>query len=220
MKLSEVFYHLSYGELSQLGLGGLAYEETPEANYPKLISHINLGLTSLYKRFFLKEGQLEFELSSEGNVYDLQRDDIHKIERILTAEGYELGLNDESDVYSCITPSLQSVRVPWAIVLRDVQLPDALKTSALQVVYRANHPIITDVSDPESYLLELPYSHMEALLYFIASRVHNPIGMINEFHSGNSYYAKYEAECQRLEQQNIQVDRGQQSTRLERNGWM
>ena len=160
MKLSEVFYHLSYGELSQLGLGGLAYEETPEANYPKLISHINLGLTSLYKRFFLKEGQLEFELSSEGNVYDLQRDDIHKIERILTAEGYELGLNDESDVYSCITPSLQSVRVPWAIVLKDVQLPDVLKTSADNTLHLLKEELLIQKAEVQESIF---YSTLEKI---------------------------------------------------------
>ena len=68
--------------------------------------------------------------------------------------------------------------------------------------------------------IELPYSHLEALLYFIASRVHNPIGMANEFHAGNSWAAKYEHECVRLEQLNLRVDQGEDNTNFCRNGWI
>ena len=68
--------------------------------------------------------------------------------------------------------------------------------------------------------MELPDAYLEALLYFVASRINNPIGMTNEFHAGNSYAAKYEQECARLEMLNLEVDQGYQNTRLRAGGWV
>jgi len=223
MKLAEVFSALAYGELSQLALGKNVEGEVEEAVYPTLVSHINLGLTSIYKRFNLKEGRLLFPLSGEGNVYKLEVTDIHKIERVLTHQGTELGLNNESDPYACFTPSMDILRVPQKIVDQSPDLPDEYKTTELTVIYRANHPkliVKNGYIDPFKTTLELPYSHLQALLYFVASRVHNPIGMINEFHSGNSWYAKYEMECQRLEAENIEIDESNHNDRLQRSGWV
>ena len=85
------------------------------------------------------------------------------------------------------------------------------------------HPKLVEVGggiNPETMELELPYSHLEALLYFVASRVHNPMGMANEFHAGNSWAAKYEAECMKLQQQNLEIDESNDSDRISRNGWV
>jgi hypothetical protein len=57
-------------------------------------------------------------------------------------------------------------------------------------------------------------------LYFVASRVHNPIGMTNEFHAGNSYAAKYEQACMLLDMKNLQVDQGSENTKLRDRGFV
>lgn len=220
MKLSEIFNHLTYGELSQLSLGGTVNGEIPEAKYLALISSINLGLTALHTRFYLKEGQLKFVVSGKGATYDLERDDILKIEQVFTEERHELGVNDYTDPYTCLTPTLRSLTIPEVMVTKGPDLPEELITDVLRVVYRANHPVIPYDLDPGLYEVVLPYSHLQALLYFVASRHHNPIGMINEFHSGNSWAAKYEMECTRLELKNIQIDQGQSSARLLKGGWV
>lgn len=220
MKLSEIFSHLSHGELSQIALGGQSFGETPEKNYGMLVSSINLGLTALHKRFFLKEGEVEFELSTEGTVYDLQRDDIHKIEKVFTAEGYEVGLNNPADPYSFYTPTLSTLRIPDLYLSNFLALPDNLKTAAFRVVYRANHPIIGEVDDASTCDIALPYSHLEALLYFVASRIHNPIGMVNEFNAGNNWASKYEMECARLEGQGNYIDMSSDNTKLAQKGFV
>lgn len=248
MKLQEIFNQLTYGELSQLHIGGGEQGTIAEADYPKVLSHINLGLASLYRRFPLKEGrfnlilqpgQVSYSLTSayainsrrsraavryiEDTTADPFDDDINKIERVLTAEGYELGLNMEGNEHSCFTPSVNVLRVPKALVDPGQDKPDELKTSKLEVIYRANHPPIVVSAgyfDPGRVDVELPYSHLEALLYFVASRMHNPVGMSNEFHAGNNYAAKYEAVCAELEAINLRVDQGRVNTRLERNGWV
>lgn len=220
MKLSEIFNHLSNGELSQLAMGQLVVGEVQDKYQSYLISSINLGLTALHKRFFLKEGEIEFELSSAGTIYNLQQDDIHKVEKVFTAKGRELSLNNSADPYSCFTPSMGVLRVPDAFIYAQDTLPDELKTTMLKVVYRANHPIIGEVNDPEKYTVDLPYSHLEALLYFVASRVHNPIGMVNEFNAGNSWANKYEVECARLEGQGNYIDTQSGNTKLYQKGFV
>ena len=248
MKLQYVLDQLAVGEFSQLSIGGLGQGVVAEGNWDKIIPHINLGLTALYNRFNLKENRITLLLQQGVNTYPITsayaehnrksrepvrylkdseaypfEDDIQKIERVLTDAGYELGLNDLADPVSVFTPTATTLRVPDILVEGSVDLPDYLNTGNLVLVYRASHPQIVQgigYFDPSRVTLELPMSHLTPLLYFVASRVHNPIGMSNEFHAGNSYYAKYEAACRELEGQNLQVDRGSSNTRLERNGWV
>lgn len=239
MKLSDIFSQLSYGELSQLALVDATTGLIDPAKYAPLVAHVNLGLTALYKRFPLKENRLSFALqasrvsyplSTQGDVNFLDNgsgedfnDDILKIEQVLTSNGVVLSLNDASDPYSCFTPSSTTLRVPLAMVTTAGALPPRMMTNALQVVYRANHPIIVYSGAnfaPSRIEVELPYSHLEPLLLFVASRVNNPIGMSNEFHAGNSYAAKYEAACARLENDGLEVDQGSQGNRLQQSGWV
>lgn len=249
MNLQDIFNALSSGELSQLSIGGKAAGVIDSQNRGKLLPHINLGLTALFKRFRLKDGELlvqlkpdklryvltnEFAVSSVGAASDEAyildsnnpyANDLLKIEAVLTDLDFALPLNDAMQAYSVNTPQLNTIVVPKLIVDGGRDLPDKLKTSLLKVRYRANHTKVTyDPASDFSYVdgteLELPDAYMEALLYFVASRINNPIGMSNEFHAGNSYMMKYEQECQRLEADNLQVDVTQTNSRLVRNGWV
>lgn len=251
MKLLDIFNQLSHGEFSQMNLSGGLDENPGEikpAYYNTVLSHVNLGLTALHKRFNLKEGRVLLELQpgmfsysfrsayAKSNTFSLEpvkyiddtkwepfRDNLLKIERVYTESNYELGLNDLSDRYSLFTSSDTVLRVPDLIVNKDMSLHKSLITDTLTVVYRANHFIVNEDNggdDPEDMEIDLPYTHLEALLYFIASRVHNPMGMQNEFHSGNSYAAKYEQECMRLEEHNLRIDQGSQNTRFYDRGWV
>lgn len=238
MKLSEVFAQLAYGELSQLNLVDQNTGEIAVGKYTALVSHINMGLTALYKRFPLKESRAIITLQSNRITYPLNtqesvlisveagaedfEDNILKIERVYTDKGWEMGLNDASDPYSCFTSSASTLRVPITVASKTPGIPEEMLTDTLTVVYRANHPILVKGSGfkPSSIELELPYSHLEPLLYYVASRINNPIGMSNEFHAGNSYAAKYEKSCQELEMVNLRVDQGSQNTKLRQKGFV
>ena len=247
MKLQEVFDQLSGGEFSQLSIGGGDVGVIDEGNYSRVLGHINLALTALFSRFTLKEGRLKLALQEGVTTYKLNSayavnavgstqpvryiidtvdepftDDIIKVEKVVTDGDYELGLNDASSPVSVFTPTALALRVPEALIT-GVDWPDELDTEFLTLVYRASHPKLsvgTGIFRPSAVELELPDTHLTPLLYYVASRVHNPVGMNNEFHAGNSYYAKYEAACQQLENKGLQVDQGEQNTRLERNGWV
>lgn len=248
MKLQEIFNQLSYGELSNVFIGSLDKQGIQPEHYKQLISHLNLGLNNLFKRFPLKEGELILKLTEGIYTYPLKKDfaennlksvednlyildgedkpfegDIIKVERVYLESGVELPLNDEHADYSIFTPNLYTIRVPHLLVDKPDSLDEQLRTDTLKIIYRATHPFIEykDNLDPNKVEVDLPYSHLEALLYFIASRVNNPIGLQNDFHAGNMYASKYEKECQLLEMQNIRVDQGViTNTRLYRNGWV
>lgn len=248
MKLIEVFNQLTSGEFSQLCIGGAAEGEITEANYGKVVNHINLGLTALYKRFFLKEGRIALTMVPGRSIYPIHStyavnntkskevlrylidsptekfsDDILRIESVLTDIGFEIPLNDVLDPLSITTTSPTILRLPAALVAQAQSLPDNLKTSGLTVVYRASHPKLNPDAgafNPETLELELPESHLEALLLYVASRANTPMGMVNEFNAGNNYASKYEMECLRLEQFNLQIDHNTSNHRLIRNGWV
>jgi hypothetical protein len=248
MKMKEIFDQLTYGELSQLSIGGMEAGAITEANFEKILPHVNLGLTALYKRFPLKEGRVRIALQPGWFSYPISSkyamsnprypdytkfiqdsaqnkftDDILKIEKVYVSKGTELPLNDESDPYSVFTPSAAVLRVPGVLLTPPTNFPEELVTTTLDIVYRANHPLLGNALnflDLGFAEVELPYTHLEPLLLFIASRVHTPTGMTNETNMGNTYAAKYEAACQEIETRNLRVDNFSQPDKILRNGWV
>lgn len=237
MLLTELFDHLTTGELSQLYVGadGGTQPITGEQQ-SRLIGHINLALTALHSRFLLREGKLTIQRQPGQSTYVLHsryavsnkrsreqvrhildegnpfQDDILKVERVYTEDGQELSLNDDGDINGASTPTFNTLYVP-------LQVPG----DRLTVVYRANHPAIVEgigMFRPEAIEVDLPMSHVEPLLLYIASRMLNPLSTENEFHEGNNYAAKYEAACRQIENLNYRIDKVSTVDRLSRNGWV
>lgn len=240
MKLKDVFDQLTAGEFSQLNIGGAKLGEIQEKDWATVASHITLGLTALHRRFNLRQGRISLALTADKEFYPLDskyavantrskepadnrfildsianpfRDDLLKIERVLL-NGSEVALNDPLAVESVIEPRAGLLQVP----------PDWEGT--LQVRYRANHPPLVlkgGYLDPGLVEIELPDAYLQALLYFVASRAHNPVGMVNEFNAGNNWAAKFERECKQLEADNLAPAAGSDirgQTRFERGGWV
>lgn len=244
MKLREIFEHLAYSELSQLNVGDVSLGLINESNYDKVLSAINLGLTALHSRFCLKQeeltlklnlGQYTYVLTKEntftvnpgGYILDTPsnpyRDTLLKVEGVYTDLGQELYLNDASQYYNVSTPNLKTLVVPKDIVDSVAGLPEEYKTNTLKVVYRANHKMMPygfNGYDADQVEIDLPYTYVEPLIYFVGSRFHNPMGLVNDFNAGNNYAAKYERACQEIERNNVRIDQGMQNTRLARGGWV
>lgn len=239
MKLTEIFNMLSYGELSNLKIAG---EDgvVPKEKYAKIITSVNLGLTALHNRFLLQVGTLYVDLIEGQQQYILKRlyqvgnpeglrfvqyiresdptfaDDIIRIEQVFDQNGRELGLNDPVNLYAVSTPNMSTLRVPLGLVKEE-------KVTSLTVLYRADHKRIVwedKTFDPDDEEVELPYSHLQALVYYVASRIHNPTGFTDTNHEGNNYAAKYERECGNLEAQNLRVDTSETNTKTMRGGWV
>lgn len=248
MKLSQIFEQLTSGELRQLKIGGAEVGEIEESNYRAITNHVVLGLTALYTRFNLKENRAKVLIQPDRFTYPLQSkyavfgpglepirwvidtaddkfgDDILKIERVIAVDtDVEFPLNDYNSAYSVFTPTMDTIRLPTLVVDPTDELDPQLKTTSVLVIYRANHPSIMPrlgFFDPQLTEVDLPMSHLQALLWFVASRVNNPIGMSNEFNAGNNYAAKYEMECKRLENAGLDIDTVVTTNRAQRNGWV
>ncbi len=168
---------------------------------------------------------LKYLVDSEDDTFD---DTLLKVEQV-SALRTELGLpehpvqpyqvlalNEPNNPFSVRTPSLKTLLVP------DSYGVTFTNPTTLKVDYRAQHPKIdltVGISAPSIIDIELPATHLQALLFHVASRIMNPTGMVEEFHSGNSYYAKYEGECARLEMENIQIDSMEKNSNFQRQGF-
>lgn len=250
MKLQEVFSQLGTAEFSQLSIGGQPAGVINDANMGKVIDAVNLGLSAIFKRFTIKMGEAVLKRTANVYLYRLHKDhsvltrfpltapkylldtvqapfmdDVLKIEEVLLDSGLALPLNDSADIYAVLTPSAKILQMPASVVDQVGLTDDRLKTTNFRVRYRADHvrlalPEGGFTLDPNEIELELPYAYLEALLWFVASRANNTIGMGQEFNAGNTYYAKFEAECQKLEGLNLEVDQGSDTDRIHRNGWV
>lgn len=247
MKLQAIFDHLSAGEFSQMNIFGSGQGVIDDNNMDKVVSHINLGLTDLFTRFELKLARLVLQLQPGQTTYPLTskhavngrgavaplyildtalspfKDDVLLLTRVLTDGDYELPLNRLDVGYSLMTSAMDRLEVPLSIVDQSMSLPRQLITSNLNVVYRCNHPVIdlnVGVADPERIEIELPFSHLTALMYFIASRANNPVGLGQEFNAGNTYAAKYEVECLRLKNAGMEIQQRGAESKFEGRGFV
>lgn len=224
MYLAHVLNSLKYGEFSKLSIGGQDQGVINQANYSELATHINNGLIALFTRFLLKESVQELALISGVYTYSIAKPNFIKVQRIYGDTDHEFVLNNLGDRYSILNETVSVINVPRAVVDKPDSLPKDLLTDTLRIVYRAKPtPLDTDSAgffDAEDLELELPDSYLDALLYYVASRVSNGFEGNHVFHAGNNYAAKYEAACKQLEMSNVQVDRAGSEDRLTRNGWV
>lgn len=244
MKLTELFNHLAFSELSQLNIVDSTTGLVKEEHYDKVLYSIKLGLTALHTRFHLKEEELFIKLIPNKYEYVIHKSSsvlvdpidgfiidtvqrrykntLLKVEQVFNEVNTSYSLNDETDEYSIHTPRLDTLYINPLIVDGSSSVPEELRASTLRVVYRANHvdmPIGYNGYDPDQVEIDLPFVYVEPLLYYVGSRIHNPIGMVNDFNSGNNYAMKYERACANLDIHNIRVDQTNQNTRLYRGGW-
>jgi hypothetical protein len=224
MLLSDIFDGLSYIELSQVPMFQLDEGLLDTTYYPAILATVNLGVLELYKRFPLKERRYTLPLVYGQTVYPLSFVDLLKVEKVILDSELELSLNDEGAEFGCFTPVVNSLVVPLMIVNKDSELQEAYKTNALNLVYRARHPKLElaqlTLLGPAGIQLELPDAYLQALLFFIASKLTPPIGSMSQFNSSNDFLVKYEHACALLNNANLQVDQGGMANKLSQRGFV
>jgi len=217
MNLNDIFDQLVYGELSKSYMGEDG--EVAPRDYNRLITHINLGLTELHKRFDLKRKSQYVTVM--GGVYEYpinQSRDIIEVMQVINAEGVDIPINsthvvssvEEAEYYA----EKESVFLPNSDLL---VVNKGMKPQVLTVSYRANHPTIAKVNqvdssrfDPKTIDIDLPFTYLDALLYFIGSRMFNAEGAStaanrSPFHTGNNYASKFEAACNLLVREGLDM---------------
>jgi len=233
MRLSEIFEHLTSGELSQLALGVGDNGEIAPESYPKLISSVNLGLLELYKRFPVLEKQViiqqydaitQYQLlykyaesnteSSEDPKYivdtvlDPFLEDVLKIEQVYNELGEEIPLNNSEDDDSYFTPYVSTLQVPQ---------PDS--ENATTILYRAApEKILVAGLDPFEEEVAVPYQLLEALLFYVAARAHSSIAAGSP--ADVTYLTKFENACAQVERFGLSQVENNSNVKPEREGWV
>lgn len=234
--LDELFTLLATGEFSNISLSRNSTGGINESEYAKVIGHINLGMVELYKRFKLMENELTLSVTPERALYFLADDRIitvpaGTIDQYITltseqtylniievtgafdTDGNELTMNNRFS-----TPSIQQQGLN---VLKISKVTEAL---SMNIVYQA-HPtkiVLDDDFDPKTYLLYISDVIIEALLYYVASRIYKPTGGNNSTANADksiSYQQQYELSCQKIDLFGLGIQNCDSENKFETQGW-
>jgi len=234
MYLSEIFEYLTHGELAQMNLGGGGADEIgiDPANYPKIITNINLAMVELHKRFPIKQNEIDLQLYSHITDYRLTsafaetntasaepykyiqdyqlrepfKDDVILIRHVYDEAGDEFPLNDLNNTLSLYTPEHNILQVPF---------PDNENT--LNVIYRAGPVKINHIgfSEPEKQWVNLTDQFLEPLCSYVAHRIFSSLNLGEGNAEANSYYQKFNDACDRIEELGLYVADSNQNTHFD-----
>lgn len=236
MKLSELFNHLTYGELANLKIGGKDEGGIHPTYSKEVLTYIQQGLTDLHTRFNLKQGECIIQLNEAVSMYTLSSahaysntesteyfkyiddlgmypflDDIIRVNSVYDECGHELELN--TDCPSC------TVYTPQYNVL---QVTNPESTNAIGVIYKADHkPIILGAkTNPATIEIEIPSTMINLLCLYVAYAAHNSVGTQEGIATGFTKYQQYEAACLNVEHRGIINSNYYINNRIRRNGWV
>ena len=235
MTLDQLFDQLTYGELAALAIGGVNESKIQLKDYPNVISHINLGLTELHKRFLLKTEEViiqqyeqietyyldsKYAESNEASVepiknimdsvYEPFTDNVLKIQEVYDEGGELLYLNDSNQYWSVHTPTYNSVQLPYPV-----------NENNLSIIFRANHtkiPLTT--SDPASVEVVLAPTYIEPLLFYVASRIYSGLGTPEGTQESNNYIVKFNNSCKQVELLGLDIQENTTNTKFETRGFV
>jgi len=179
--LSELFNYVVTLDSSSLDLDTDGDGVIKAAAYPKVINAINLGLTSLYNEFPVRERAVNVQLYDHITQYTLSsqfaqantdstetikyvqdsaaypfEDDISIILSVTTELGLELPMNNNSEISSIYTPYYNVIQHPY---------PN--DDNAIGVVYKAKHQEIPKTANAATYVVYIPMQILPMLLLFI-----------------------------------------------------
>lgn len=191
MRLSEIFDALASGELANLHLADDAksiFEDKKEI----VLRSINLGLTDLYHRFYLRRKFKELLADKTTLTYKVTDPECIEITDV------SIGLDRQCLNLDYVMLDVNTIQLK--------EYPRDKETIMLE--YKARHKTLNQQDINDDTDVELPMVYLNALLSFIASRLYTSIvnqldGDLNE---SNRYAQRYMQEIQLLEQQGIDVD--------------
>lgn len=241
MILSDVFNQLLYGELSQTGLAKGGTFAT--ADYPKIITLVNLGILELHKRFLLREREVIIQLYNNISRYHLHWDyaytnatsteaykyiidspqypfNAYKYLKILVAYdelGEDILLNPS---YTEFAIEAEDVLVAYTPSQLELQIPYPNDEIALSIVCQVSpNDLTASALTSLTTTVDLPDVLLKPLLIFIAERYFRT--MTGDKVENRIYPSKFEDACKEIESSNL-INTPQISgvNKFWRNGWV
>jgi len=224
MKLQDIYDQLAHGELRNLFIAKRSNTDVgiAAADFAMLLPSVQAGLTDLHTQMFLREDR-ELVTLEDGKVSYLVAPTgkevlaIENVKGTYLTEEYDIPLDDSTDAASIRRTGHNMFTVPDD----EEKAPWLAETGDMTVIYRANHPQISDYLANAAPLITeiyLPSTHLWALVLFVASRVHNGVGIKQEFHAGNNYFQKYMMEVEKLKTLGLDIETANSTTHFYRSG--
>lgn len=237
--MKDLFSLLATGEFANIALTKDSRGNIDQAEYGKLINHINLAVIELYKRFKFLEEELVICASPEVLTYHLRAAytalpgntttelyiehpdgengeiNIIEIKDVFDSDNVRLPMNSRSS-----TPYIKQKAMD---TLRITGLTDEQKIS---VVFSAHPslPVLNDSFQLNTCVLDIPSTIIEPIIYYVAARVFKPIGANNSTANAdksNVYQQQYELACQKIDMYGlIADDDGKDPDRFQQQGWL
>lgn len=234
MLLSELLDLISYGEVSQVKLGGGADGVIEEKEYPRFVSYVNQGMIDLHKRFPLVRGEIIVAQQTGLELYPLLFanaltnvtsgpvkyildtavepfiKDVLKIEQVFNmSDDVEYTLNDSKDTNTIITPTYNTLKVfePVAGV-------------NMRVKFRSSCERISPLDlDTQTVDLIIPPQLETPLATYVTSRAMAAIPALGEYKESQELMSRYNRMCAMIRLDNAILKDADTNTKLVDNGW-
>ena len=221
MLLKELLDDLTYGELANLAVGGGEQGCIAEKDYPKILSHLNLGLTALHRRLPIRHDEVLVQQYENIDTYYLRTPyaatsgsaesikylldtvakpfsgKVFKIETATGQDGTDYELNQGL------------LEIPIWVQKFDTLEMQCSTPEIVKIGFRGGHPdvLMSADFDPGNVEIDLPEQYRHALLCYIASRAYTPIVQDGETGGGNVFNKMFEYQCSLLKKENLGLDR-------------
>ena len=236
--LKDIFDLLATGELSNIKLNKMASGEIGEEDYPAIVGHINLGLMELYKRFNLRQAYLNLHILPGTDTYYLRPSKVSLVENMDDRTYIERGAGCDDDfavlkvvqVYNAdgVLQKLNDMRAALRIisVTQDtLHIAPIESAEVLTLMYQTSPVkiVIEDDFDPEETFIDIPQAIIEPLLYYVASRVFQPIGANSSTPDADKsavYMNQYEMACAKIGQYGLDTQINDARQGFQEGGWV
>jgi len=235
--LKDVFTLLATGEFSNIALKKDRVGALDESEYNKVIGHLNLALVELYKRFKFKEGEVTLHTFTDVPIYYIRPDRMVPLNYISETRYIEQPPDNDGNLNIIEIKAIHD-ELGNEVTMNNRYLTPYVKQQAFDVLkffgltsdqifyitYQA-HPspiILDDDFDLNVYAIDASNIILEAVLYYIAARVYQPMGANNSTANADKssiYQNQYELACQKIEQFGLDIQTDDEPDTYEKDGW-
>lgn len=233
MLLKDLFTTLHQGELKTLALSGSNEGGILEADYIRVIPHINQGLTELFKRFHLNRKEVIIEQSegiatyfldskyAESNTASTEPIKYIKdssdpfLDNVLVIETIDGLLNSDGEAVLFNDLSLEEKAT--LIKYNAIKVDNVITGNLFTVGYlKGNNHVPTLDVDIELQEVDVPPSMLTPLVHYVAHRVFAGTDMTES----NNQLMLYEQACQTITMYGYENVDNTQYEQFYNNGWV
>jgi len=195
-------------------------------NFDKIIPHINMGVTEIYKRLepLIKKVDIQCDLGIME--YRLHKDYTQTagsapVRYIMDSAGDQF-LGDVLKLEDITGKILNDSTNPEAISTNYLSFTVPAPTDELlEIVYRAKLPAIDSTNfDIETTELDLPYAYLSSLLHFIGMRMTTGMPAKEGISDSNTFLGRYEASIAKIHDLGLIVTDNTTNDKATNNGWV